>query len=155
MKFCFKYILILVLLLGSHGLSYAQNKQRILDSLKNMLQTEKDDSNKVNTLNRLSRKENALNEYDSALSYAESAQLLAEKIGYKKGMSEALNNIGPIFAHRANPRKELEYQLKSLALCQQMGYKKGTAAALTNIGSSYYFQGDYSKPWIMTSKPWK
>jgi len=142
---CVKYLLLLTFVVYGYYNTYAQNKYGVIDSLKNVVQTEKDDSNKVNTLNRLSRKENALNEYDSALSYAESAQLLAEKIGYKKGMSEALNNIGPIFAHRANPRKELEYQLKSLALCRQMGYKKGTAAALTNIGSSYYFQGNYSK----------
>ena len=145
MKFCFKYILILVFLLGLLSLSCAQGKNRVIDSLKNILQTQKDDSTRINILNTLSEQLKISGYYDSSLFYAEKGEVLAEKIGLKKGSARALRNIGIIYFHQSNYPRALEYMVKSLILCQQLGNKKGTLAGLTNIGNIYLKEGNSPK----------
>src|SRR4051812_27170884 len=50
-----------------------------IDSLKKVLQTQKEDTNKVNTLNELSRNLVKSEQSESAFQYANNALLLAEK----------------------------------------------------------------------------
>ncbi len=57
--------------------SIAQN--HVIDSLRNVLKTEKDDTNKVNTLNVLSEKLWQTGKYDTSIICAKSEQALAEQ----------------------------------------------------------------------------
>jgi len=118
---------------------------REVDSLKNVLKAQNDDTNKVNTLNALSQEHEILSNYDSALSYAERAQVLAEKIGFKKGVANALRNFGRICYHRSDYQKSLEYHFKAFTIYQNIGNKRGMADALNIIGGIYFTLGNYSK----------
>ena len=60
----------------------AQNK--VIDSLLVVLKTSKEDTSKVNILNLLSRSLSISNTLDRARLYADSALVLADKLGYKK-----------------------------------------------------------------------
>lgn len=79
----FKSIYILLLLTFLTSISFSQNAG---DSLLQVLATQSEDSNKVNTLNSL-----AWNYYSSngnlSLSYAQQALALGKRISYKKGMA--------------------------------------------------------------------
>jgi len=116
-----------------------------IDSLKGVLKTQSDDGNKVNILNKLSNEHELLANYDSALLYARNAQTLAEKIEFKKGVGDALGNIGVIYYRRSNYQKSLEYQFKAFTIYQDIGSKQGIANALGNIGLTYYTLGNYSQ----------
>ena len=60
----------------------AQNKT--IDSLKKVLVSQQEDTNKVNTLIKLGRNFRLLNDSSRAIQCAKEALLLAEKINYKK-----------------------------------------------------------------------
>jgi len=65
------------------------------DSLKKILQTQKEDTNKVNTLNELSAE--LVANRDISMEYAKSALLLSQKIHYKNGEANADYNYAIAF----------------------------------------------------------
>ena len=66
--------------------SFVSNGQsNTIDSLTKVLQTEKEDTNTVNTLNRLSAELRKQGSLDDAMREANKAILLAKKINYKGG----------------------------------------------------------------------
>jgi tetratricopeptide (TPR) repeat protein len=125
--------------------SVSSKSDQVTDSLKNILRSFRDDSNKVNVLNDLSDKLETLGEFDSSLVYGEKAETLAAKINYKKGDETALRNIGVIYYRKRQYKKALEYQYSSLAICQQIGNKKDVASASGDIGLIYLQTGNYVK----------
>jgi len=116
-----------------------------VDSLKNVLKNQKDDTNKVNTLIILSNNLENISNYDSSLSYAEKAQTLSEKIGFKKRLANIFKSIGNIYFSIGNYSMALEYHSKSLELSQQMRNKGGIASSFNNIGNIYGAIGNYPK----------
>jgi len=71
------------------------------DSLKKILQAQKEDTNKVNTLNGLSRNL-VTRDPESALQYANNALLLAEKIDFREGKGKTLSLIASIYGGQKN-----------------------------------------------------
>lgn len=67
---------------------------RVTDSLLSVIKAAKEDSNKVKTLNALSRNYTSLGEFDNSKKHAEDAIILADKIKFHKGKINANNNIG-------------------------------------------------------------
>jgi tetratricopeptide (TPR) repeat protein len=135
------FLLVIFILFGYFGL--AQNKN--LDSLRHVLKTEHDDTNKINTLNILTEKLLRIGKYDTSLTYANNAQTLAEKLGFKKGKARACQNIGVIYLYKSIYPKALEYCNKALVINQEIENKNGTANDLGNIGVIYYYQSNYPK----------
>jgi len=125
-------------------IGYLPAQNHAIDSLRSLIKTQMDTS-KVNSLNKLSKELEKVGNYDSAFFYAESANTLAEKDDYKKGIAIALGNMGNFYFNTGNYLKDLDCQNKSLEISQQIGYKRGIAAALTYIGMAYYALGDYPK----------
>jgi two-component system NtrC family sensor kinase len=79
------YILILISLFASFNM-FAQSDSLKIDSLKKVLQTEKEDTTKVNTLNELSYKYiGNSNNGEKAISLANEALKLASTLNFKKG----------------------------------------------------------------------
>src|SRR5258708_1140510 len=72
--------------------AYTQNKT--IDSLQKVLQTEKEDTNKVNTLNELCRALRNDKDYKNAQLLGEEALSLSEKLNYKKGQAVADARMG-------------------------------------------------------------
>lgn len=123
----------------------AYSQQHKIDSLQNLLKSAKDDTNKVNILNKLGQKSNQSGNLDSALTFAMKAQALAEKILFKKGVADALLNMGYIYMYREKDSIAAEYSLRALAIYQGMANKKGIANSLSRIGYAYEHQCNYSK----------
>jgi tetratricopeptide (TPR) repeat protein len=132
-----------LLLLFSPQIFFAQNSK--IDSLRKVLLTMKDDTNKVNTLNILSHKLEGTGSYDSSLLYAHTAEALAEKTGFESGLAKAYIHIGNIYIDRGNYPLALEYENKALTISRGKEDKAGISTALGNIGNIYNFEGNYSK----------
>jgi serine phosphatase RsbU (regulator of sigma subunit)/tetratricopeptide (TPR) repeat protein len=116
-----------------------------IDSLKEVLKREKDDTSKINTLNLLSSSLLRLDKIDTSLFCADDAQKLAEKYGYKKGLATAWDNKAYYYWFKGNYPAALEYSSKALAQNQQIGNKAGTARSLNMLAAVYGDQGNYSK----------
>jgi tetratricopeptide (TPR) repeat protein/serine phosphatase RsbU (regulator of sigma subunit) len=116
-----------------------------MDSMHNALKTEQDDTNKVNTLNLLSGKLRGIAKYDTALACASEAAALAERLGFKKGMTAAYRNLGITYDYQGNYPKALDYDNKALQINQEIGNKEGVARNLRNIGNVYDDQANYPK----------
>jgi tetratricopeptide (TPR) repeat protein len=121
--------------------SYAQNKK--IDSLLIVLKTAKEDSNKVNTLNKLSEYTRRIGDYDSSFYYAGEAKLLAEKINYKKGLVDSYTNMGNNHQSQSNYSQALKNHFTAYEITKEIGYTRGIVDALGNIGLVYKSQGNY------------
>ena len=138
MLFLRKYFFTSLLLFFTVTLSAQQS---LVDSLLSVLETAKEDTNKVNILYELSE---VCDEAD-ILKYAQQSLALAEKLNYKKGMANAYNNVGFVYDSQGQSQKGLEYYMKSLQLHEELKNKEGIAATLTNVGSIYNYQGQIEK----------
>lgn len=120
-------------------------QSRAIDSLRNILKTESDDTGKVNTLNLLSLKLSRMGKYDTSAICAKSAEQLGEKLNFENGIAGALYNSGVIEYNLGNYSKSLEYYNNALTIYQKTGNKAGMGKTLVNIGGVYNEQGDFSK----------
>ena len=92
-----KLLYLIVLVILSCNLSGQNNE---IDSLILILKHQKDDTNKVNTLNNLSWENLSMGDYEKSIENSKNALLLAEKLKYKKGIANAYNNLGNTFSDR-------------------------------------------------------
>ncbi len=116
-----------------------------IDSLKNVLKTESEDTGKVNTLNLLSFKLWRTGKYDTSQICAKSAQELAKKLDFQNGIAAGLNNVGMIDYYLGNYSKALELQKNALGIYQKTGNKAGIGKTLISIGGVYNEQGNFSQ----------
>jgi tetratricopeptide (TPR) repeat protein len=116
-----------------------------VDSLYNALKNEKEDTNKVHTLNRLSRALYIISDYAKADSVARKALLLANNLNFKRGAADANIGIGAIYYRQGNYADALKFQLQGLKTAEEAGYKKGMAGSYTSIGNIYDDQGNHDE----------
>ncbi len=129
-------------LLGGNGTKVlAQNT----DSVARILKASKDDSNKVNTLNKLSRQLNNTGEHEKSLKYANEAITISQKLSFIKGMATGYKNIGNIYINQSNYPKALEYYLQSLKAFEDINDKQGIGKCYGNLGNVSQYQKDYPK----------
>jgi len=133
-------LLILLLAATCH---YGIAQSHFIDSLHNALKTEKDDTNKINTLNLLSEKLWRRGQYDTAITCANQSLALAKNLKFKKGMAGAYHSLGVIYRNKGSYPQALQYDLTALELCQQIGDKTGIGINLGNIGIIYMNQGNF------------
>ena len=120
------------------------SQQNMLDSLKRVITVSKEDTNKVKTINALSK---AYFSTDPAASvrYGEEAKKLSEKLQYKKGLALSLKNIGIGYYQQGKYTNAISNWDKAMALWFSMGDKLGVSNMLNNEGSVYFNQGDDAK----------
>ncbi len=142
-----KILPLLILLFFSFAAS-AQNK--VLDSLKKVVQLQKEGSQKINSLNELSfeflRNENA----KAALSAAEEAMALSVKQKYKKGEGESFIRIAEANSYRAYAgpagyTEATDQANKGLKIFETLGDKEGIAKGYLAIGNIYRLQPNSSE----------
>src|SRR5688572_27670265 len=134
-----KYQLLFFLLAGS--VCFSQTKK--IDSLKNVLTQAKEDTNKVVTLNVLSRYLLNIGSYPPADSFADQAFVLAEKLKYEKGFAKAITLKGIIRGRQGDYGKALELHYKSLEINLKNDDKGAIANNYTNLGVIYQYLGNY------------
>src|ERR1700751_3543405 len=76
-------------------------QQRKVDSLTKILGTQKEDTNKVYTFNRLGNTLANMGEIDEALANFESSLELSRKLNYHFGIASSLNSCGKIYLNRS------------------------------------------------------
>lgn len=91
------------------------------------------DINHLNTFAEIHSKGNHADK-DSASLYAARAFAIAEKMGYKRGMAEALASISYIFNIEGKIEQGLEKGFKGLHLAEELGDERLIARGLINIG---------------------
>ena len=119
-----------------------------IDSLKTVLKTAKEDTNKVNVLNALSKKQWIAGNYDSSLFYAKQALFLSDSVLKKDGLNGAAtahNNMGVCFYYLGNYPEALKNYFAALKIKEKLNDKKGIASSYGNIGMVYYNQENYSE----------
>lgn len=121
---------------------FSQNQK--IDSLKRIYRNSQEDTNKVNTLNNLSKACIYNDLYDSAYRYSIISKDLSEKINYPKGLAQAFNIIANIFFYQGNYHKSLENNLESLKIREKLGNEKDIANSYNNIGNVYLRLNLYS-----------
>jgi two-component system, NtrC family, sensor kinase len=111
---------------------YSQNNT--LDSLQKVLLSQREDTNKVNTLIRLSSSFSDIKEYKNALDNVEKAIALCEKIGFKKGLLSSYRRLGSVYLKLSNNNSTYEYYnetvdclKKGLNLSEKLGDKRNAA----------------------------
>ena len=119
--------------------------QHKIDSLRNVLKTEKEDTNKFNTLIALTYKIDQADNFDTALIYVGQALTLAENLNYKKGIAKAYDVTGFVYAHKDNYPKALENEQKALAIYQDLGGQNAIASEYNHLGTAYWNMANYPK----------
>ncbi len=134
-----KYFFLVTLIVFHLLPGFAQDHTE--DSLIAIIETLKDDSTKVNTLNDLSY---SLwdTKPDMSIMYAMEASDLASKIKFRKGVAYALKNMGMAYFAKSDYISVLENWEQSLAVFDSIGDKAGVSNILNNMGSVYFDQGD-------------
>lgn len=126
------------------NLSFSQN--RVIDSLLLKLKSTNQDSNRVNLLNKLSTEYDYLGEpgFTEALNFGNKALQLAQKISYAKGITNALYNIGNVYADQGNSEEALKNYQQSLKLNEGINNKNGIANCYNLMGILFLNQANYN-----------
>jgi two-component system, NtrC family, sensor kinase len=133
---------ILFLHLGFY--SFSQKFNLDIDSLKSILTTVKEDSNKVNTLNSLSLAL-AWSMPDTGIVYAAESISLAKKIDFERGESRAYAVMGHCLNTLGNYPLALDYLFKSLAYVGKINSKQGKLFAYSGLSLTYRDMGEYQQ----------
>jgi class 3 adenylate cyclase len=145
----FPYLLLLVCGLASAVVLPAQTNIKTpaqADSLRRVIATAKHDTTRVSALNQLANYFwEKKSQYDSAMTYAQEAQKMAERSHFRKGVADALNNMGGVYRRRGKYSEALENSFASLRIHQEIGNKYGIAFSLNNIAIVYNNQGKYAE----------
>jgi adenylate cyclase len=133
-----------MLLLICIPLMARQTTQAKIDSMVSVLKIQKDDSNKVNTLNELAWEYFANNfDYKKAVGYAGDALSIAKKTGFKKGEATALRRLGGIEINQGHYSEALKYYSEELKIQEELRDKKRIASGYMQVGSVYFYVGNY------------
>jgi signal transduction histidine kinase len=108
------------------------------------LKGQKEDSNKVNTLNSLSLTYWQDNDHENAMLYAKAALSLSEKIHFRKGEANATVFIGMASGLKREP-EELTHYLNALNIYREIGDLEGLNDCYTGIIAMYIWQGNYAE----------
>ena len=90
---------------------HAQNPK--IDSLKKVLLTAREDSSKVKTQNNLTLELDIQGSYDSAISSATTALLIARKIGYAPGEAMAQGDLGIVHYEIGNYPESMKHNTEA------------------------------------------
>ncbi len=141
-----KYSLLLFFSYGSFG----QGSK--LDSLKNVVNSSKEDTVKLIALNLVTRQILNSGHYKEALTYADQARSLGEKLlrvakkneiySVKRATARSYNNTGLVYFYEGYYPDALKYYFASLKIREEIGDKEAIAASCNNIGSVYNNQGN-------------
>jgi tetratricopeptide (TPR) repeat protein len=139
-----KSILLLFTLSFFLCLKALPQNQHLIDSLKNVVATAKDDTNKVKLLIEIGEQyKNKIT--DTALYYYHEALEIAEKIEAKEFIAMSLIRLGVNIQIKGSYDKAIEYLERALKISEETGDKEKITTCYLNIGIVYHDQGSYDK----------
>lgn len=124
------------------------NRASSIDSLKQLIVAEQEDTNQVHYLIKLCSEYQAIGSYDSVLYCANRALKLSKKLNYQKGIAEAYNNIGIVNYYQGNYTVALHNYISSLKIFKEINVtpdlpNSSIASAYNNIGMIYQVLSKY------------
>jgi adenylate cyclase len=132
-----KSIFLFCVLFSFQGIATAQSNK--IDSLRALLRTAGEDTNKVNILNLLSY-EILYSNTDTALYYTKLAKDLAEKLNYRKGIASVYLRLGQIYNNLGSYDQSQAYLTTGLTYSTD---KLITAKIYVNMGINHYEMSNY------------
>jgi tetratricopeptide (TPR) repeat protein len=120
------------------------SQRRVIDSLKQLLNSAKQDSSRSLLLEQLSNQYNTLN-VDTAVLLAEQGLELARKIKFVTGEERCLSSVAYAIAAAGNDAKGLQLSIEALRLAESINDQRDIVRVLLSIGVIYSRQQDYSK----------
>ncbi len=127
---------------------------RLVDSLKAIIRTGKEDTTKINAINKLAN-QYRYREPKTSLIYAREGLKEAIEVKYKRGQGDAMHVLGSAHNYLSNFDSALFYYRKSLAIRTSLNDKHGISVSSNNIGLAYYNKGDLEnalKYYLISSK---
>jgi tetratricopeptide (TPR) repeat protein len=112
-----------------------------LDSLKKVLTTLPEDTNRVNTLIRVCSEQEGMHA-DSVFNTAQKALALAKKIGYKSGEAAAYNYFAFACHKQGKLLKAADYMIKSIGIIQAIHHTHALPALYNNLAILYSTVGE-------------
>ena len=134
-----KYHIVFVFLIAFS--SFSQN--RVMDSLYANLEKFHDDTNLVNTYNKLAYNLNN-SKLEMSLFFAEKAKDLSKKLNYRSGLVSAYSNCGIAFYYKGDYTASLKNHTKAAQLLDKSVDNYRLSAIYTNIALVYIDLGKYS-----------
>jgi len=133
--------------MGGGAIAWAQRTSTpLVDSLQALVRgydaERREDTNLVRWLNKIAW-EYESRDVEQAWKTAERSATLAERLGDKSGLAQALNIKGLVEFDRGSYDAALELHFKALALRERLADKRAQARSLNNIGIVYRHQGKY------------
>jgi PAS domain S-box-containing protein len=127
------------------GLTFGQLQgNQLADSLTRELAQKKEDSNKVNLLDKLSYTYSKFNPKEG-ISKAFDALELSEKLSWKKGIALANFDLSINYTALSEHTLALDFANKALRIYQETGNRNGVAATMANMALIYLVQSNYPK----------
>lgn len=139
-------VFILSAVIFSCSLGQSTQEQRIIDSLKLVLKTGKNDTNEIFVLHDLGRRIGRLQTaaaYQTAINYFLDEKRLAEGINFKKDQIVADRNIGDIYYDLGNYVEAERYALLALKISDEIKDPYGIASGHLSMGGIYQAQNKY------------
>ncbi len=143
-----KKILILLFVLLCNVVSA---QQRVTDSLLKKLIKAKDDTDKVNILNGISH-QFASDQPLESIRYGNRALELSRKLGWKKGLALAYNNLGNAYCNQGDFENATDKLQTALKIGNEINDKKIVATANSNFAVVYYYIGNYEESLVYNYK---
>ena len=127
-----------------HCLDGTTQNQQAIDSLKQLIDESKQDTNQVKLLVEVG------NNYfsripDSALLYFQEALDISEKLDYKWGLAESNRRIGISSRHKGFNDEAIEYLFKALNIFKEIDDKSAVSTCYNNIGWVHNLLSNYDK----------
>jgi len=125
--------------------SIAYSQQSKIDSLLNVLKTEKEDTNRVNTLNKLASLFDHTSRFRQADSITYKALDLSLKLNFQIGIANSYRNIGTICYTQHKDTDAMKYYLLAFKTDETSGNKSSLGVDYTYIGLVNMHQGNYNE----------
>ena len=122
--------------------AFCNSQTNTIDSLKQLLQIEKQDTSRVMLLTRLARAYLYLKP-DTSLLLCEQGLSLSQQAKFTKGEALCLEGVADAFENLGNYPKSLENYLMCLKIYETTNDVKGIRRCLGDLGNVYAEQGEY------------
>ena len=123
--------------------SQSKEETRELDSIFKLLPSLKEDSVKVNSLNKVAHVNLYLNN-NTRKKLVNDAIRISNKINFENGLGKSYATMGKIFSNEFNKNKTFEYLNKALLIFQKLNNKNSIAKTYNTLGNTYADLNNYT-----------
>ena len=124
------------------NLLLAQVDQTKIDSLVQIVELGKRDSNEVIALNEIAYRLRQ-KDFEEAKDFGEKAIGLSDSLNWPKGLAKGYENLGFVYRDHSKMEGAMVLFKKSLEIYEELKYKNGMVSMRNAIGMTYYDLGDF------------